>query len=174
MTIFYPGLGLQAPVASHDNNGILLGQPPKDINSEGGGDYALARHVYFRQYPNAFPIAFPNEKRWIPNGNRDASSIASKRRAIQVGKTSVVSGLHSYQTHSIEANRNTILEAKNRCRNQGYRAPPKIAASPSNTTTCYIGLPQVKTMKHDACTYQVFPEYPKAKHGFWNSRFWTR
>jgi len=148
---FYPGLGSQGPTPENINNGILYSnhsEPPKNINSESGGDYAMYRQIYARQYPILKPIILPNKniiptKKWTPNSNRDASSIASRNRFIEMGKSTLaVDKPQSYQTHSINVNRNTILEAKNRCRNKGYRAPPKVTNSPFNTTTFYGGLPK--------------------------------
>ena len=63
------------------NNGMFA----KDINSESGSQYSLLRHLYQKQGSQSSQIIEPTKK-WMPNGNRDASSRINHRRAIQISR----------------------------------------------------------------------------------------
>lgn len=170
-TPFNKGLGLSAPLPTHLNNGTLtsrMSEPQKDANSDATHEYSLSRQIYLQTPAPTSTLAV--KKRWLPNTNRDASSTAARRRAIHVGQTSMVvtaATPHSYQTHDRSVNQQTISQAQNRCRKGGYCVPPKIAASPSNTTTFHIGLtgPLDRSQKSYVCVPSVLDRLRNTTRG---------
>jgi len=78
----------------------------------------------------------PNQKKWMGSANRDSSQITRNRRTDSVGKGSFNLPIDSEnQTLSFTNgnDRNLINHTLSRVRGGGAVAPPKKAASPSNT-----------------------------------------
>jgi hypothetical protein len=119
---------------SNLNNGRLSGvksMPAKDFTSGSDGSFAADR----KAYANELAIQNPNQqqyiqKKWI-GGNRDASDIAYKRRIAAVGSSLNPTGGAFSFTSKVE--KNTRIEALNRCRNKGNCVPPKVRASTNRT-----------------------------------------
>ena len=126
------------------NNGMFA----KDINSESGSQYSLLRHLYQKQGSTSQMIE--PTKKWMPNGNRDASSRINHRRAIQISRDMSSTQLPNSSNNS---DLQTIQQAKNKCRNQGYCVPPKLAASPHGHIISSVGTVPMGTAKpSDYCT----------------------
>lgn len=116
------------------NNGTLRGvkaMPLKDLNSDADSSFAADRRAYenILATDNTHPEQY-NQKKWI-GGSRDASDVAYRRRVAAAGASMNPSGGAFSFTSKTE--KNTVINALNRCRNQGKCAPPKIAASPHHT-----------------------------------------
>lgn len=118
------------------NNGILRGvkaMPAKDLNSDSDSSFASDRKAYTNLV--SVNIANPSpqqilQKKWI-GGNRDASDVAYRRRVAAAGASlNPTGGTFSFTS---KTEKNTRIEALNRCRNQGNCVPPKVRASPHYT-----------------------------------------
>jgi hypothetical protein len=110
----------------HLNNGQLSGvnaMPAKDLTSNSDGTFAADRKAYANLPVDTSKIL---QKKWI-GGNRDASDVASRRRISAVGSSLNPSGGEFAFTSKTE--KNTRIEALNRCRNKGNCVPPKVRAS---------------------------------------------
>jgi hypothetical protein len=73
-------------VPTEINNGTLSSlkaMPQKDLTSDGASSFAMAR----RQYTEVYPVIDQsiNQKKKFIGGNRDASSVVARRRAVEVG-----------------------------------------------------------------------------------------
>jgi hypothetical protein len=118
------------------NNGRLNGvkaMPAKDLNSDSNSSFASDRKAYANLL--AVNISKPNpkqilQKKWI-GGSRDASDVSYRRRVAAAGASLNPSGGAFSFTSKTE--KNTRIDALNRCRNQGKCAPPKVRASPHHT-----------------------------------------
>lgn len=118
------------------NNGRLRGvkaMPAKDLNSDADSSFAADRRAY--ENIMSVDLASPAhskilQKKWI-GGSRDASDVSYRRRVAASGSSMNPSGGSFSFTSKTE--KNTVIEALNRCRNQGKCAPPKVRASPSRT-----------------------------------------
>ena len=132
------------------NNGVLsftMAMPQKDIPSVNESRFAMDRHEYIERFPNpSVNIQNANKKwilgtatvftksatdptnigkKWIPNSNRDASSIAEKKRVRSVGLGTMSAGSHSFGNHNSNINRQTVQDARIRCRAGGSVVPAK-------------------------------------------------
>ena len=130
------------------NNGKLRGihaMPSKDLTSDSDGSFASDRKVY----ANTFNTTNPTEKKWI-GGNRDASDISYKRRIAAAGSSMNPAGGEFAFTSKTE--KNTRINALNRCRNQGNCVPPKVRASPhyTNLLTPIWKQPNLQRTKYHA------------------------
>lgn len=144
------------------NNGALKGvkaMPLKDLNSDADGSFSADRRAYENiQAVNAVktvPQIF--KKKWI-GGSRDASDVSYRRRVEAAGSAMNPTGGEFAFTSNSE--RNTRIEALNRCRNQGKCATPKIRASPhhTNVPTPYMQTPNlVRTQNHAVLTKGAAP-----------------
>lgn len=114
------------------NNGALTAikaMPQKDTTSDNTSDFSMGRTKFIKTYTqnnNGLNI-----KKWI-GGNRDASHITAVRRYNETGRGSLNAGgnLISFTTNK---DINTVNNALTRVRAGGSIAPPKKAASLSNT-----------------------------------------
>jgi hypothetical protein len=118
------------------NNGRLNGvkaMPAKDLNSDSNSSFASDRKAYANlldvntSKPNPKQIL---QKKWI-GGSRDASDVSYRRRVAAAGSSLNPSGGAFSFTSKTE--KNTRIDALNRCRNQGKCVPPKVRASPHYT-----------------------------------------
>ncbi len=78
------------PILTQINNGTLTGMkamPQKDSTSDGTSNFAQDRHVYAESL-TSYTAAQWKQKKFI-GGNRDASSVASRRRTNEVGNGSL-------------------------------------------------------------------------------------
>lgn len=116
------------------NNGSLTGvkvMPAKDLTSDADSSFASDRRVYENTVnTNLKQVA---QKKWV-GGSRDASDVAYRRRVNAAG-SSMNSGGNTFSFTS-KTEKNTVIDALNRCRNKGYCVPPKVRAS-----THYTNLP---------------------------------
>ena len=116
----------------HLNNGRLSGvnaMPAKDLTSESDGAFAADRKAYANILSVDTANPAPNkvlQKKWI-GGNRDASDVAYRRRVSAVG-SSLNPGGGAFAFAS-KTEKNTRIDALNRCRNKGNCVPPKVRAS---------------------------------------------
>jgi hypothetical protein len=111
------------------NNGVSRGvnsMPFKDATSDSAGGFATDR----KAYANTFASVQSVQKKWM-GGCRDASDVASRRRIAATGTSlNPDGGAFSF---SSKTEKNTRIEALNRCRNQGNCVPPKVRNSPHHT-----------------------------------------
>jgi len=118
------------------NNGRLTGvkaMPAKDLSSDADGSFSADRKAYANIFAtdNATPAPSQmSQKKWI-GGCRDSSDVSYRRRVAAAGSSLNPSGGAFSFTSKTE--KNTVIEALNRCRNQGKCATPKVRASPSRT-----------------------------------------
>ena len=130
---------------NNTNNGVLTGtkaMPLKDLNSDSDSSFAADRKAFTAM--TYAPPAKNAQKKWI-GGCRDASDVASRRRISAAGSTINASGGAFSFTSKTE--KNTRIEALNRCRNQGKCAPPKVAHSHSYTNTPAIYWPKAPLVR---------------------------
>jgi len=126
------------------NNGVLYsthGMPQKDSTSDGTSSFAIGRHDYIKTNNTT-----TTTKKWY--GNRDASTISSKRKNMAIGKGSYnTTGLPiSFQTKN---NINVRQDALKRVRNSGYVTTPKIRSNTHNSLTpSWTIQPLIRTMAH--------------------------
>jgi hypothetical protein len=118
------------------NNGRLSGvkaMPAKDLTSDSDSAFASDRKAYANILATDTATPGPHQisqKKWI-GGSRDASDIAYRRRVSAAGSSMNPSGGAFSYTSKTE--KNTVINALNRCRNQGNCVPPKVRASPHYT-----------------------------------------
>lgn len=114
------------------NNGRLSGikaMPAKDLSSDADSGFASDRRVYENILSTNLATPGPHQisqKKWI-GGSRDASDVSYQRRVAAAGASMNPSGGSFSFTSKTE--KNTVIDALNRCRNQGKCAPPKVRAS---------------------------------------------
>jgi hypothetical protein len=117
------------------NNGLLSGvkaMPLKDLNSDSAGSFSADRKAYANilAAENVHNQGQYVQKKWI-GGCRDASDVASRRRISAAGSAlNARGGAFSFTS---KTEKNTRIEALNRCRNQGKCVPPKVTNSPHHT-----------------------------------------
>ncbi len=107
------------------NNGTMnavKAMPQKDLTSDGTSSFAM----YRRQYAEVYPVInqSTNKQKKFIGGNRDASSVVARRRAIEVG----IGTLNASQTAmSMTGVRdiNDTNSALRRVRAGGAYVPPK-------------------------------------------------
>lgn len=118
------------------NNGTLRGtkaMPAKDLSSDADSGFASDRRVYENILSTNLATPGPHkisQKKWI-GGSRDASDVSYRRRVAAAGASMNPSGGSFSFTSKTE--KNTVIEALNRCRNQGNCVPPKVRASTHRT-----------------------------------------
>ena len=140
---------------NNTNNGVLSGikaMPLKDLNSDSDSSFAADRKAYANMVAASAQStnAITSQKKWI-GGSRDASSVASRRRIAAAGATMNPDGGSFSFTSKTE--KNTRIEALNRCRNQGKCAPPKVTNSPHYTNvpaTYWPKAPLIRTVNRAA------------------------
>jgi|UniRef100_A0A6C0IP19 hypothetical protein len=104
--------------------------PLKDSTSSNENSFAMNRRNYFQTNQiTANTVSENLQKKY--SGNRDASSVMSRRKANAVGVGSLNSSKDAMSFTS-NNNRNEQDTALKRVRNGGYVPSPKIAANPSN------------------------------------------
>ena len=149
------------------NNGLARGvkaMPLKDLNSDADGSFAADRRAYENiqavNLTQTTQQAF--KKKWI-GGCRDSSDVSYRRRIEAAGASMNPAGGKFAFTSKTE--KNTRIDALNRCRNQGKCATPKIRASPhcTNVPTPYFQTPNlVRTQYHAILTKGASPiAHPK-------------
>ena len=120
---------VNGPIRTQINNGsthLQGGMPLKDSTTTNENRFSMSRHDYKHTNKidttrNAETIA---KKKWISNGNRDASSIIHRKKTKEIGYSSL--NPHGNEMSFTEANENTWNQARQRTRNQGYVIPPKV------------------------------------------------
>jgi len=151
---------------NHLNNGRLNGvnaMPAKDLTSESDGSFAADRKAYSNIV--AINIANPApskvlQKKWI-GGCRDASEVSYRRRIAATGTSLNPDGGAVAFTSKTE--KNTRIEALNRCRNQGNCVPPKVRASKLslNVPTPIWKPPNLVRSQYHAVLTKETPMQPK-------------
>lgn len=139
----------------------IKAMPLKDKTSDNTSSFELSRKIYENTYTTALtndqvlsaikpsyygmngvrPTVFdgttaPIQKKWMGSTNRDASQITANRRTNSVGKGSLNYNTTDYTPTLSFTNgndRNLLNRTLRRVRGGGYVAPPKKAASPSQT-----------------------------------------
>lgn len=147
------------------NNGVLRGVKPmplKDLNSDGAGSFSADRQAYANMMSasaNMTP-AQSDTKKWV-GGNRDASDVSARRRIIAAGAAMNPAGGEFAFTSKTE--KNTRIDALNRCRNQGNCVPPKVRASRhyTNLLTPIYKTPNLQRSKYHAVLTKETPITPK-------------
>jgi len=140
------------PVLQHINNGVVNAvhaMPMKDLTSDNGASFQLTRTLFERAYlpstqiqtgsdqikresrgiHNGFVSTGPKstaQKKWI-GGNRDASSIISRRKMAAAGAAMNVTGAQSFKNTT---DNNTRIDALARVRGGGARVPLKVTNRP--------------------------------------------
>lgn len=143
----------QKPILTQINNGIITAtnaMPLKDITSNNEADFSMSRRLFNKSFFNNSAatnnqpgtsviqresLALSSkvviaggksvaQKKWI-GGNRDASSIISRRKVSNTGSIQTVSNAGSTAFTNIR-DTNTAREALIRCRSGGYRVPPRV------------------------------------------------
>lgn len=150
----------------HLNNGLMSGvnaMPAKDLTSESDGAFAADRKAYSNLVATNIATPAPNkvlQKKWI-GGCRDASDVSYRRRIKATGSSLNPSGGAVSFTSKIE--KNTRIEALNRCRNQGNCVPPKVRASKRalNVPTPIWKPPNLVRSKYHAVLTKETPMQPK-------------
>ncbi len=116
---------------NNTNNGLLSGakaMPLKDLNSDSTGSFSADRRAYANilSASNSHNSEQYVQKKWI-GGSRDASDVAARRRIAAAGSgLNAAGGAFSFTS---KTEKNTRIEALNRCRNQGKCVPPKVTHS---------------------------------------------
>jgi len=145
------------------NNGRLTGikaMPLKDLTSDADGSFSADRKAHTNIFATP-PTAIQNpQKKWI-GGCRDSSDVSYRRRVAAAGTSINPSGGEFSFTSKTE--KNTVIEALNRCRNQGKCAPPKVRASPhhTNVPTPIYKTPNLQRSKFHAVLTKETPMHPK-------------
>lgn len=147
------------------NNGTLRGiksMPTKDLSSDADSSFAADRKAYANilDTDNTHPQQY-NQKKWI-GGCRDASDVAYRRRVAAAGSSLNPNGGAFSFTSKTE--KNTRIDALNRCRNQGNCVPPKVRASQhyTNVPTPIYKTPNSLMPKFTKCV-AVCPPDPSKK-----------
>jgi hypothetical protein len=149
-----------------NNNGLLRGvksMPLKDLNSDADGSFSADRRAYenLQAVDSTQTSEQAFKKKWI-GGCRDASDVSYRRRISAAGSSLNPSGGDFAFTSNSE--KNTRIEALNRCRNQGKCATPKIRASPHHTnvpTPIFQAPNLVRTQNHAILTKGVSISNPR-------------
>jgi hypothetical protein len=143
------------------NNGILKApkaMPQKDITSNNENTFSMNRHTFVRQTQITKPIPMlpsTNQRKWATGaayhsftsvngivaktnkkwmgGNRDSSSITSKRRVNAIGENSLNKTGVPMSFTTIKSG-NDVRDAKHRVRSGGSIVPPAV-------THKYVGAP---------------------------------
>lgn len=147
------------PIRTEINNGVLStikSMPMKDITSDNQASFELNRKLFFkafqpkvnfavkqtsrsvvqRESPGIHPVAIIDgpkttlQKKWI-GGNRDASSVAIRKRTNTTGIVETRTGSNSFKNIRDTTTRNNALA---RVRGAGARVPPKVA----NNISAYL------------------------------------
>ena len=150
---------------NNTNNGQLRGikaMPLKDLNSDSNSSFSADRQAYANLTSvtaNVTP-AQSLTKKWV-GGNRDASDVSAKRRVIAAGTSMNPAGGEFSFTSKTE--KNTRIDALNRCRNQGNCVPPKVRHSPhlTNVPARYWNPNLQRTQNHAVLTKGT-PMQPKS------------
>jgi hypothetical protein len=117
------------PTRDNLNNGTLSfrkSMPQKDLTSDGGSTNMMGRRVYEEISNGGHSIAVDKQKKFI-GGNRDASSVAARRRANNF------KGMQNATANSYTTVRdiNDTSSALRRVRACGYVPPLKCAHLPA-------------------------------------------
>lgn len=139
----------QQPIITELNNGVVTGRsamPMKDITSNNDAEFSLSRKLFNKSFIDTSIISHNGksfiqreslglstkviidgskstaQKKWI-GGNRDASSIISRRKINNTGN--ILSNTESSSFKNIIDN-NTAKNALIRTRSSGYRVPPAV------------------------------------------------
>ena len=144
------------PIRTEINNGILSStkaMPMKDITSDNQQSSSMSRRLFFkafqpkvnfaikqvskstvqRESPGLHPAAIIDgpktsfQKKWMV-GNRDASSVAARRRTDTTGIIGTATGQQSFKNTQ---EKNSRIDALARVRGGGACVPPKVAARPA-------------------------------------------
>jgi len=161
------------------NNGLLTGikaSPAKDINVFNESDFVMSRKEYIERYQpplinqkqkwlNGTAVPFNTNdptnfgKKWIPNANRDASSIVAKEKAIGIGQSTINAsgGSMSYGNHNFNTIKQDISRVRARLRGSGKCAPTKCRKSLNTceTTPVFLAGPTPNVSK--STTYTCGP-----------------
>ena len=142
----------QQPIVTQLNNGIIVANsamPMKDLTSNNEAEFSMSRKLFNKSYFLKPSLSLSgtsiiqreslglstkvvidgdksvNQKKWI-GGNRDASSMISRRKINNTG--SILSASNSEGSSSFKnvADNNTQRNALIRCRAGGYRVPPSV------------------------------------------------
>ena len=122
------------PIITQINNGTLSGikaMPQKDSTSNGTSNFAADRHNYYESH-TSYTAAQLKQKKFI-GGNRDASSVAARRRVNEVGNGSLnASGVETSFTtvRDINVTNNALRKVR---AGGAYVPPPKCRDIPSST-----------------------------------------
>ena len=102
--------------------------PLKELNSDSNGSFAADRRAFTNVVvaDNTTP-AQRVQKKWI-GGSRDASDVAARRRISAAGSSMNPDGNEFSFTSNTD--KNAVMNALNRCRNQGKCVTPKVTNSP--------------------------------------------
>lgn len=147
------------------NNGVLRGvkaMPLKDLNSDADGSFSADRQSY-ANLMSASANVTPAQgltKKWV-GGNRDASDISAKRRIFAAGSSmNPAGGAFSFTS---KTEKNTRIDALNRCRNQGNCVPPKVRNSPHPTNApARYWRPNLQRTQFHAALTKGTPMTPKS------------
>ena len=117
------------PIRDNLNNGTLSfrkSMPQKDLTSDGGSTNMMGRRVYEEISNGGHSITVDKQKKFI-GGNRDASSVAARRRANNF------KGMQNATANSYTTVRdiNDTSSALRRVRAGGYVPPLKCAHLPA-------------------------------------------
>lgn len=105
--------------------------PAKDLSSDADSSFSADRRAYENMFAvNATGSNPISPKKWI-GGSRDASEVSYRRRISAAGSSMNPTGGSFSFTSKTE--KNTVIDALNRCRNQGKCVPPKVRNSPHYT-----------------------------------------
>ena len=115
------------------NNGTLSSvkaMPQKDLSSDGTSSFAMSR----RQYSEVYPVIDQsiNKKKKFIGGNRDASSVVARRRAVEVG-VGTLNANNTPMSFTGVRDINDTNNALRRARAGGTYVPPKKAQHYSST-----------------------------------------
>ena len=138
--------------------------PAKDLSSDADSTFASDRKAYANIFATDAPSQI-SQKKWI-GGSRDSSDVSYRRRVAAAGSSLNPSGGAFSFTSKTE--KNTVIEALNRCRNQGKCATPKVRASPSRTnvpTPIYKTPNLQRSQYHAVLTKQTPMVYKKINTG---------
>ena len=119
------------------NNGKLRGvkvMPAKDLTSDSDSMFASDRKAYENMYIREQPKQLL-QKKWIGRCS-DASDVSYRRRVLAAGASLNPNG--DEMSFMSKTDKNTRIEALNRCRNQGYCVPPKVRARKQYTNVPII------------------------------------
>lgn len=144
------------PIRTEINNGVLSStkaMPMKDITSDNQQSFSMNRLLFFKAYqpkvnfaikqvskstvqresPGIHPAAIIDgpktvfQKKWMV-GNRDASSVAARKRTNTTGITGTATGPTSFKNTT---DTTTRTDALTRVRGAGSRVPPKVVNRPA-------------------------------------------